>query len=238
MKNVYRTPLKYDPQRLLSDLAVAEAMTRYHPHFVPEHNEGGEWKAISLVSRGGSLDANATMDDGRYRARVSASDPDRAHAFKKTAILEHCPYFNEVVDSIKCEKRRVRLWRLDPGGKILKHFDPGESWAAGRARLHLPIVTHDDVDFFVAGERVAMKPGELWYCDFSKTHWGENRSSVPRVHLVLDIYVSDWLRQHFPSESLAERSSNWLYYARVRAQWKLATMTSSLQRKFGRAKAA
>ncbi|HEY7281683.1 MAG TPA: aspartyl/asparaginyl beta-hydroxylase domain-containing protein, partial [Actinomycetota bacterium] len=43
------------------------------------------------------------------------------------------------------------------------------------------------------GTRVDMAPGECWYMDFTKTHAVANRGTEPRVNLVVDCTVNDWL---------------------------------------------
>jgi hypothetical protein len=96
--------------------------------------------------------------------------------------------------------------RLEPGAHIHEHTDIGDGWEMGRVRLHVPIVTDERVDFFVDGRRVVMRPGELWYCDFTRPHRVHNRSDVGRVHMVLDLVVDEWLRGVFPAEPLLERA--------------------------------
>jgi hypothetical protein len=223
MKSLHRLPMQYDPQRLLADLARAEQAGQYHEHYNAYAGEAeGGWSSIPLFSRGGKIDPSASLDYGRYVRQVGKPPP-----FQKTEILKQCPYFEQILDSFQCSKRRVRLLRLAPGARIYRHRDPGESWAGGRPRLHIPIVTHDEVYFFHEGQRVIMRPGELWYCDFSRYHWVENRSPIARVHLMCELVVNDWLRQQFPAESLVERAGNWTYRTRVETGWKLA--------KYGRA---
>lgn len=230
MRSVLRLPVQYDTQRLVADLATAERIGQYHDHYNAYKGESqGGWNLIPLVSRGGGTDPNSSLDFGRYVKRTGLRVDRRPPPFQKTAVLKQCPYFDEVVDSFQCEKRRVRLLRLEPGAKVRKHHDPGESWAGGQPRLHIPIVTHEDVHFHLDRQRIIMKPGELWYCDFSRQHWVENRSPVSRVHLMLELVVNDWLRQLFPAESPTERASNWVYYAGLRIRWKVAAGARRIQ---------
>jgi aspartyl/asparaginyl beta-hydroxylase (cupin superfamily) len=136
--------------------------------------------------------------------------------YKKTAPLAQCPYFEEIVDGFQCPKERVRLLLFEPGTKILTHRDPDEAWPLGRGiRLHIPIVTHDEVYFYVAGQRIFMRPGELWHCDFSRPHRVANRGTIARVHMVIDFKMNDWLRALFPHESWVEQIENWIYRRRL-----------------------
>ena len=62
------------------------------------------------------------------------------------------------------------------------------------ARLHVPIRTNKRVQFRVGGKDIFMRPGELWYIDVSQPHSAGNGGRTPRVHLVVDCVVNDWLR--------------------------------------------
>jgi hypothetical protein len=193
---------RYDVERLVADLKIAEQAGKAHLHFSTAEHDGG-WSAIPLVSLGGGVEA----DSLRYQKGI----------YKKTPVLERCPYFEEIVESFRCRWQRIRLMRLEPGTNIHEHRDPGDSWALGQVRMHVPIITHDEVYFYLDGQRLIMQPGELWYCDFSRPHRVSNRSPIARVHLVLDLVANDWLRGMFPTESLAERVGNWVYWGRFHA---------------------
>jgi hypothetical protein len=90
--------------------------------------------------------------------------------------------------------KSVRLLRLAPGSVIREHsdFDLGEE--LGEVRLHVPVVTNPNVEFYLAGKRVAMEAGECWYLDLSLPHRVQNRGASERVHLVVDCVLNDWLR--------------------------------------------
>lgn len=100
--------------------------------------------------------------------------------------------------------QRVRLMRLEPGGgELTRHSDitDPEAGTAERklARLHVPLITNPDVRFRqwrLDGRQVEanMAAGELWYLDTRKPHRAGNYGTEPRVHLVLDAYVSATVR--------------------------------------------
>ena len=72
--------------------------------------------------------------------------------------------------------------------------------ATGRAlafRLHVPVVSDPAVDFRVDGQRLELREGETWYVNVNLPHGVENGSPRPRVHLILDCTVNDWLRALF-----------------------------------------
>lgn len=96
--------------------------------------------------------------------------------------------------------RLVRFMMLEPGGVIKKHSD---SFLSERiVRLHVPIYTSDDVEFFLDDIRCNWQPGELWYGDFSKPHYGINKGFETRVHLVVDVTVNESLISLFPPNSI------------------------------------
>jgi hypothetical protein len=199
MKTAIRFDRHYDVERLRQDLEAAEHEGRRYLHHGRYHDGG--WSAIPLVSIDGGTGPEALL------ARTGGG------TFQKTPILSRCPYFEEILDSFECPKQRIRLMRLEPGTNIHKHSDgPAWSWAFGKvARLHLPIVTHDDVHFLIEGRRIIMRPGELWYCDVSRAHRVANRGAIARIHLVMDLTITPWLRAFFPREPVHERARNLVY---------------------------
>lgn len=80
---------------------------------------------------------------------------------------------------------RLILAKLVAGGKIPRHTDAGFSLLNSH-RIHLPIITNDDVVFFVGGEELNMRTGELWEINNGTVHGVENRGAQDRVHLIVD----------------------------------------------------
>lgn len=173
----------YDVSRLVGDL---RALERFIP--VPQASDyhDGEWRGLCLIGVNG---------DYADAASGGAMGP-----FAETELLARTPYFRGLIEELPCSKRAVRLLFLPPGGRIRPHNDEGVSFESGFLRLHVPIVTHQDVHFILGGQRCEWLPGELWYGDFSQTHEVENRSPVLRVHLVLDVLLSRALLELFPED--------------------------------------
>jgi len=80
---------------------------------------------------------------------------------------------------------RMILAKLVAGGTIPKHTDAGFS-LLNCHRVHLPIITNDDVIFSVGDEDISMRAGELWEINNGTEHAVENRSAEDRVHLIVD----------------------------------------------------
>lgn len=85
---------------------------------------------------------------------------------------------------------RILLAKLLAGGKIEEHVDFGYS-LMGVHRIHIPIVTNDEVVFHVGGESRNMRVGEFCEIDNSEKHGVENNSTADRIHLIVD-----WMPNH------------------------------------------
>ena len=56
----------------------------------------------------------------------------------------------------------------------------------------------------IAGEALRLLPGEVWFVDVSRPHSVANHGETPRVHLVLDCVVNEWVNTLLTSEAHAE----------------------------------
>jgi len=99
------------------------------------------------------------------------------------------------------------FYYLEPGATIHPHRDLTGAGLNNRIRFHLPIVTNPDVDFRVSGDRVTMKPGDLWCLDTSYRHSVHNGGTESRVHIVVECDITPQLRQRLP-HGLAARLHN------------------------------
>jgi hypothetical protein len=80
---------------------------------------------------------------------------------------------------------RANLVRLLAGSEITPHKDGNFSLAHSH-RVHLPIITNDDVWFTVGAETVNLREGGLYEINNRRTHSVRNAGSQNRVHLILD----------------------------------------------------
>ena len=197
-------PFKFDVGRMKSDLEQLQDLG-WLSHYDVGLSTG--WKAILLVSKNGQM-------SGPESQRPSWDFSE----FRRTPVVDQLPYFKEILDAFKCPQGRMRILKLEPGSGIGLHRDVGAEVgciAFNQVRLHVPIITNPKVTFFVGGERIQMKPGRLYYVNFSKEHFVRNDGDAPRYHLVMDVKVNDWLRQFFPPETSFEK----LEHAMARATW-------------------
>jgi Aspartyl/Asparaginyl beta-hydroxylase/Nif11 domain len=180
MISSFKLPFNFDPEDLKSDLQhiAPEDWTR---HFNAQYYEG-EWTGVSLRSVGGLV-------------KQIYPDPRAKTPFADTPLLARCPNVRALLASFQCPLLAVRFLRLGVAARIREHRDFDLGYEEGQLRLHVPIVTNPDVDFFLDAHRVEMKEGECWYLDLSLPHWVENHGSTARIHLVIDCELNEWLRQ-------------------------------------------
>ena len=177
----------YDVQKLQLDLANAEQKYSSLPQSGPYHD--GSWTGIALRNANGDYKTTVVFGGGSY------SD---------TEVLTSCPYFKEIINSFPFTIGYARLLFVPAGKRIGEHTDTGLNWDNGAIRIHIPIVTNENVKFYIEDEQLNWKEGELWYGDFSLPHKLHNQSNITRVHLVLDCLVDNAFLALFPAETIAE----------------------------------
>lgn len=183
-----KTGLKFDPHKLQKDLKCLDT-AKWIDHFVKQ-NYQGDWSVLPL--RG---PANAT-----HPVMMIYSDPNCTE-FADTPFLAQCKYFQEVLNAFKCPLQAVRLMRLTVGSRIKQHTDYDLRAEQGFARLHIPVVTNDGVDFRLNGERVILEAGECWYLRLSDPHSVDNQGQEDRVHMVIDAILNPWLAALLKNQS-------------------------------------
>ena len=103
--------------------------------------------------------------------------------------------------------------KLTPGSQVPEHID-AEGWVKGIVRLHIPIITNDDVFFKLNGIKLPMKEGEMWYTDVTNPHSVGNNSDETRIHLVIDLAINKWVYDFFPKEGLYDQFKTYVYRKR------------------------
>jgi hypothetical protein len=187
-----RLPFNFEPGLLARDLAGLAAVG-WIKHFVKQ-NYDGDWSVIPLRGKAGAT----------HPVMMIYSDP-AATDFEDTPMLRDCPYFREVLAAFDCPLRAVRLMRLTPGSVIKEHTDLELSVEEGTARIHIPVVTNADVEFYLNGTRIVLEAGSAWYLRLSDRHSVYNKGATDRVHMVIDATVNGWLKSMI--ESAARQQS-------------------------------
>lgn len=178
-------PLYFDVARLQQE--VMALGSEWQLHYQASQYEG-EWSALPLRSINGSL-TNLMVDAAT------------GEQFADTPLMAICPYIKRVTDALDCEKTTVRLLKLQPGAIIKEHKDMQLNFENGEARIHVPIITNDAVEFYLDNAPLTPKEGECWYMNFNLKHRLANNGTTARIHLVIDCKVSDWMREIFSSDA-------------------------------------
>jgi len=193
MISSFKLPFNFDPEALRSDLARISP-DEWVAHFNREYFEG-EWSGVALRSSSGESD--------QLYSRTSP-----AISFTDTPILQRCKYVREILTIFQCELQSVRFLKLAAGSRIREHRDYDLGFENGQLRVHVPIITNPDVQFFLDAHRVELQAGECWYLNLSLPHWVENRGATDRIHLVIDCELNEWLRGLLPADESIERELN------------------------------
>lgn len=176
---------RYDTARLTAELEATVAEASWVAK--PEKQKYFKWSAIALHSLQGGQGLEAVDEHVcEWRAEDCAATP----------FMRHCPLVRELLESLPARKLRVRFMQLEAGGHIGRHRDRLYGWELPILRLHVPIITHAGVEFWVEEQRLDMRPGELWYVNTSREHEVFNRGPTARTHLVVDLVNGPELREH------------------------------------------
>lgn len=180
-------PYNFDVKKLQDDVNHLTGSS-WQMHYQTRHYEG-EWSAIPLRSSGGNPD-NIIIS------------PTNDIPYQDTVFLKSCPYIKEILQIFKCPLLAVRLLKLNAGAVIKEHRDAELNFENGEIRLHLPVITHDEVEFYLDTERIHLKEGECWYMNFNLPHHINNKSNINRIHLVIDAVVNDWVKEIFTTPGI------------------------------------
>jgi hypothetical protein len=155
---------------------------RWQPHLNRFHYEG-EWNVLSLRSPGGT--------DNPLAEAINQEE------YADTSFMRECPTIDRLIKSFACDIFSVRLLSLHAGAVIREHTDVDLNFENGEARLHFPVFTNPEVEFFLDNTRVIMREGECWYVNVNLPHRIANKGKDARVHLVIDCKVNEWLQGIF-----------------------------------------
>lgn len=174
-----RLPFRFDPVRLKADLSlVSPGEWRRHYN---ERDYGGEWSGVALRSPSGAISDLAARGD----------------SFENTGLFTRCEYIREVLANFRCPLKSARFLSLSPGSFVREHSDPSLGYEDGEVRIHVPVETSPEVEFYSAGERLQFDEGGCYYVNVSLPHRVNNPGPTGRVHLVIDAEVNDWVRELF-----------------------------------------
>ena len=157
-----RLPWQFDAMRMSDEVAKIDA-SAWMQH--PSRLSGNS--AVALISR-----------DGR-------DNDDFEGEMAETRHLTGSPYLRQVLASFDEVLGRSRLMKLAAGSEVATHVDFNYHWYT-RVRIHIPIITNENVTFFCGDRSLHMRAGECWIFNSWRRHRVVNDGSEDRVHLVVD----------------------------------------------------
>lgn len=156
-------PLRFDAARLAEEAArLPDDAWLPHPSGQPGN------LAVPLISRGGGANDAFTG------------------AMAATPHLLACQYHQQAMAAFGEVLARSRLMKLQAGHEVGLHVDFNYHWHT-RVRVHIPIITHPEVQFQCGDEQLHMAAGECWLFDNWRRHNVVNASPDDRIHLVIDL---------------------------------------------------
>ncbi len=158
----YKLPLTFDIKRLQQEVLKFQE-SDWHAH---HENFKGNF-AVPLISVHGE-------QNNDFKGPMHECD-----------ALKNSPYIRQVLSSFNEVFGRSRLMSLAPGCEVPTHSDINYHWYK-RVRIHIPIITNEEVIFHCGDKNVHMGEGECWIFDSWKTHKVVNSSKFNRIHLVID----------------------------------------------------
>lgn len=188
MPDIFKFPFTFNVEQTkqqLLDLSGAAWIAHYN-----KKDYTGDWNVLALRSGWGH-------PDNIY------SVPMPVDKYEDTPLMEVFPDIKDILNQLACDKTSVRFMRLCAGAEIKEHCDDElDITKSKEARIHVPVQTHEQVEFYLNNKRVVMNEGECWYLNFNLPHRVKNSGTTDRIHLVIDCVVNDWLLQqmHLPFE--------------------------------------
>ncbi|CAM1371222.1 aspartyl/asparaginyl beta-hydroxylase domain-containing protein [Tenacibaculum xiamenense] len=176
-----KLPFNFNTEKLTQDLSKIEELS-WSGHF-NRNGYSGVWSSIALLSVDGELQNISVPLDGQK--------------LLETEALRGSKYFKEVLTTFKAPIVSARLLKLKSGSEIKPHKDFNLGYEDGCFRIHIPIITAENVNFFIEDKKVVMLPGECWYTNVNYTHSVSNFSEIDRVHLVIDLERNQWSDEVF-----------------------------------------
>ena len=157
-----KLPLEFDVERMVQEASQFEE-SAWQPH--PGKHPGNT--ALPLISRDG-------QDNDDFMGRM-----------QETPHLKKCDYIRQISANFGEVLGRSRFMRLAGGSEVPIHVDAIYHWYR-HVRIHIPVITNDQVIFHCGDREVNMKAGECWLFDAWRRHKVVNHSDETRIHLVLD----------------------------------------------------
>ena len=190
----YKLPYAMDPDILLEEYEEIDKRFKFlvHSRVNPYYCSG--WEDICLVAPFG--DPHNVLPLSSYIAKDA---PRLDSDYQATELVKYAPHTMEWIKStFPWRVKRVRYSRLLSGGYLPLHHDYAAGYYGITMRCHVNITGWKGNRQKICHQMHSdMRPGELWYGEYSFPHTAWNVSEIPRVHLLLDFYAED-VRERTP----------------------------------------
>jgi Aspartyl/Asparaginyl beta-hydroxylase len=174
-----KLPLLFDTKATQKELLSVDK--NWQSHFNTYHFEGS-WTVLALRSPDGSH-TNIVPE-------LMASNE-----YRNTLFMEQFSSVKSLLSKFDCPVMAVRFLNLKAGAIIKPHRDNELAFEKGEARLHFPIITNPEVEFYIEEDRIPLTESSCWYINANLTHQVLNKGNTDRIHLVIDCKVNDWLKE-------------------------------------------
>jgi len=184
--------IKFTDEQLQPIVDWCESNVNFSP-VITKFNKKEQWTAVSIRGYAGTIEQ---IGKGGVLGTTDLNELQNTPLYDKLQM-------DKILDAIPAEKERVRLMKLKAGTKISKHTDKvDKDIKSGKiVRLHIPIITTREVKMisWLKGgiAEFHMAKGECWWLDVSLPHKVENDSDIDRVHLVVDIFNNDNIKETY-----------------------------------------
>ena len=176
--------LPFDVKAMQTELLAAGK--EWHPH-INTYHYSGLWTVLALRSPGGDHENIMPELMGKH------------NEYRDNINMAHFPSVKKLLLNINCPVMAARFLNLQAGAVIKEHTDNELAFEKGEARLHFPVITNPEVEFYCEDERIFLLEGECWYLNANLPHRVTNNRDKDRIHLVIDCKVNDWLKERINS---------------------------------------
>jgi len=192
---IYLEDITYTDEELQPIVNWCESNQEFSP-VVTKFNKDNQWTAVSIRGYASSIEQ---IGKGGVLGTTDLSE------------LQNTPLYDEldmdkILDKIPAEKERVRLMKLEAETVIAKHTDKvDQDIKTGKiVRLHVPVITNKEIittSWLKGGiAEFHMEKGSCWWLDVAQPHKVVNKSDIDRVHLVIDIFNNDVIKEKYFNE--------------------------------------
>jgi hypothetical protein len=165
----------------------------------------GSWSAVCLKGYWRDEPGRGVKPAEMPRSWKLTHQRDLARPCEWTVLSDALPTLTQFVAGVPWwrDTERVRLLKMDAGGKLGRHTDITDRAGGTRdgqiVRFHVPLITHPAIHLHtwdVGGQhRVThLQAWHVYYLDARKPHAVVNASPIARIHLVADVVADAAVR--------------------------------------------